>query len=123
VHDSTSAFAAALAALLSRNTSGHADESGTIDLGGATLDLQGGDYMISLPLAFPSNFSNYGLIHGTLRASATFPGNAYLVEVGTPGGHCENWGNSCTEDVSLEDLLLDGGAWQRVVCASTQSLG
>jgi hypothetical protein len=108
VADSTAAFGAAVEALLARNTSGHADEGGSVDLGGAIIDLQGGDYLISSPLVFPSNYSNYGLIHGTLRASAAFPPSANLLEVGTAGGYCSNWGDSCTEDVTLEDLLLDG---------------
>ena len=106
--DSTAAFAACLRALLARNSSGHADEGGTTDLGGAVMDLQGGDYLVSAPLVFPSNYSNYGLIHGTLRASAGFPPGAFLVEVGTPGAYCSNWGDSCSENASLEDLLLDG---------------
>jgi hypothetical protein len=72
------------------------------------MDLQGGDYLISQPLVFPSNFSNFALSHGTLRASAAFPPNAFLVEVGTPNAYCSNWGDSCNEDASLEDLLLDG---------------
>jgi hypothetical protein len=108
VNDSTDAFVAAIAALLSRNASGHGDESGTIDLGGATLDLQGGDYLISAPLLFPSNFSNYAVCHGTLRASPSFPPSGFLVVIGTIGGYCENWGNSCTEDVTVEDMFLDG---------------
>jgi hypothetical protein len=89
--DSTAAFAAAIAALLARNTSGHADESGTVDLGGATLDLGGGDYLISAPVAVPSNYSNYAIAHGTLRASPSFPPASYLVEVGSQGAPCTNW--------------------------------
>jgi hypothetical protein len=107
--DSSGAFDAALAALLARGTSGHHDESGTVDLGGALLDLEGGDFLLSRPLAFPSNFSNFGMARGTLRAAPTFPPGAFLVEVGTAGAPCTNWGDSCTEDVSLEDLFLDGG--------------
>ena len=111
VSDSSAAFDLAMAELFSRGTSGHFDESGTIDLGGATLDLQGGDYLISKSLFFPSNYSNYGLIHGTLRANInTFNRNDFLVDIGTPGGYCINWGNSCTENVNLEDLFLDATA-------------
>lgn len=109
VLDSSPAFAAALAALLARGTSGHHDEGGTVDLGGALLDLEGGDYLLSRPLAFPSNFSNYAMAHGTLRAAPSFPPGGFLVDVGTAGAPCQNWGDSCTEDVSLEDLFLDGG--------------
>lgn len=49
------------------------------------------------------------MAHGTLRASPAFPPSAFLVEVGTPGAPCDNWGDSCVEDVSLSDLFLDGG--------------
>ena len=107
-NDSTAAFTLALSALLSRNTSGHEDESGTIDLGGALLDLEGGDYLLSAPLVIPSNYSNCAIAHGSLRASTTFPTASYLIEVGTMGAACSNWGDSCNEDVSLEDLFLDG---------------
>lgn len=106
--DSSDAFAAAMAALYARNTSSRTDESGTFDLGGAVLDLQGGDYVLSRPLSFASNYSNWGLAHGTLRAAPSFPVGAFLVDIGTPGGFCENWGDSCTEDVFIEDLFLDG---------------
>lgn len=105
--DSTSAFQSALAALLSRNASGHTDESGTIDLGGALLDLQGGDYLISMPIAVPSNYSNYVIAHGTVRASPSFPSTRYLLEFGSEGSYCSNWGDSCSEDGSVEDLFLD----------------
>ena len=106
--DSTAAFTAALNALLSRNTSGHEDEGGTTDLGGALLDLEGGDYLISAPLVVPSNYSNCVVAHGSLRASDSFPASAYLIEIGSEGTPCTNWGNSCNEAVSLEDLFFDG---------------
>ena len=106
--DSSAAFDAALAALLARGTAGRVDEGGTVDLGGAAIDLQGGDYLISRPLVFPSNYSNFALLHGTLRAAAAFPPGGFLVDVGTAGAFCENWGDSCTENVDLEDLFLDG---------------
>ena len=108
VADSSPAFDAALAALLARGTSGHADESGTVDLGGALLDLEGGDYLLSRPLSFPSNFSNFGMAHGTLRAAPSFPPGAFVVDVGTAGAPCVNWGDSCTEDVTFGDLFIDG---------------
>lgn len=109
VADSTAAFAACLKELLSRNTSGHSDEGGTWDLGGATIDLQGGDYLINSPILFPSYYSNYGMIHGTLRAGPSFPPTAYMIEFGTHDAPCSNWGDSCTENGFIEDMLLDGG--------------
>lgn len=106
--DSSPAFDAALAALLARGTSARHDEGGTVDLGGALLDLEGGDYLISRSILFPSNFSNFAMAHGTLRAAPGFPAGVFLLEVGTAGAPCTNWGDSCSEDVSLEDLFLDG---------------
>jgi len=106
--DSTAAFTAALGALLSRNTSNHEDEGGTIDLGGSSLDLEGGDYLISAPVIIPGMYSNCAIAHGSLRASSSFPTASFLVEIGSPGQPCSNWGDSCNEDVSLEDLFLDG---------------
>ena len=108
LRDSTAAFAAAMAALLAHNTSGHSDEGGTVDLGGAMLDLEGGDYLVDAPLLVPSNYSNCAIAHGTLRAGAGFPPSRFLVEVGEPGAYCVNWGDSCNENIDLEDLLLDG---------------
>lgn len=96
-----------MAAFLSRNGSAHVDEAGSIDLGGVTLNLQGGDYLISAPLVIPSNYSNFRVQGGTLRASSSFPADRYLIEVGTPGSTCVNWGDSCNEDGSFSDLFLD----------------
>lgn len=106
--DSTASFQAALAALLSRNTSSHEDEGGTTDLGGALLDLEGGDYLISAPLIIPSNYSNCAIVHGSLRASPAFPQDSFLVEIGSANSPCVNWGDSCNEDVSIEDIFFDG---------------
>lgn len=106
--DSTSAFIAAMNFVLAHNTSGHTDEGGTIDLGGALLDLEGGDYLISSPIVIPSNYSNMAVIHGTIRATSSFPLTRFLIEVGEAEAYCINWGNSCNENINFEDLLLDG---------------
>ena len=50
VHDSSNAFESAVAAALLHNTSGHTMGGGIVDLGGCTIDLQGGDYLISRPV-------------------------------------------------------------------------
>ena len=42
---------------------------GITDLGGATLDLSGGEYLISAPLEVPMFFGNLLIRDGTLRAS------------------------------------------------------
>jgi hypothetical protein len=106
--DSTDAFSKAIKSLLAHNTSGHTDEGGTYDLGGAMLDLEGGDYLISAPIVVPSNYSNLAIAHGTLRASVTFPVSRFVIEVGEANAYCVNWGNSCNENIDFEDLLIDG---------------
>lgn len=51
--DSSDAFEGAVAELLRRNTSGHAMGGDIADLGGATIDLMGGDYLLSRPIVIP----------------------------------------------------------------------
>ncbi|XP_027183816.1 polygalacturonase QRT3 [Coffea eugenioides] len=57
---------------------------GIKDLGGVVIDLQGGNYLISRPLRFPSGFGNILVQGGTLRASNTFPGHRHLIELWSP---------------------------------------
>ena len=111
--DSTAAFAAALAALLARNLSGGliAPGYGVADLGGATLRLGGGDYVISAPLIIPPGFGNLRIAEGTLRASAAFPRDRALIEVG--GTACRGGVDACNVLVTLSGLLLDGGLHAR----------
>lgn len=108
--DSTNAFIKLMADLLLRNTSGHILSGKAVDLGGATIDLQGGDYIIGQPLAVPNYFGNYRIIDGTLRASASFPPDRFLLELGGPDVCPENQPQyaSCAADVSISNLLLDG---------------
>ncbi len=40
------------------------DPSGIVDLGGATLDLHGGVYAISGPVAIPAFYGNFRIIDG-----------------------------------------------------------
>jgi hypothetical protein len=51
--DSTAAMQAAMSALLSRRGPPVSMASNITDLGGATLDLSGGSYLISAPLVIP----------------------------------------------------------------------
>lgn len=104
--DSTSAFAAAMAAVLAHNTSGHKMSEGIADLGGVVLDLQGGDYLVSAPVVVPPYFGNLRIIDGTLRASSTFPANRYVIEVGSSA--CSNGQGSCNENVGMSGLTVDG---------------
>ena len=106
--DSTAAFAASVAALLARNVSGHKMSDGIADLGGVVLDLQGGEYLLSAPLAIPQFVGNLRIIDGTLRASPSFPADRFVVEVGampcsTPSGQ-----GSCNENVGMSGLTVDG---------------
>jgi hypothetical protein len=100
VADSTTAVAAAAAALLAACAPAAPHEPAARDCGGMTLDLDGGEFLISSPLAFPPGTSNFRVVQGTLRASATFPRDRFLVEVGTSKG-------AAIVDVALSELFLD----------------
>ena len=80
--DSTQAFARMIAAL--SNTTRAATPmmaSGIHNLGGATLDLEGGTYLISAPLAMPDFRGNWRIRGGTLRASPSFPKNRFQLRL------------------------------------------
>eukprot|EP00047_Mylnosiga_fluctuans_P009251 m.10672 g.10672 ORF g.10672 m.10672 type:complete len:477 (+) comp2543_c0_seq1:149-1579(+) len=104
--DSTAAMLQAVAALL-KGGANHSMASGILDLGGATLDLAGGQYLISSPIVIPMFYGNLLIARGTLRASASFPKDKYLIMVGNttcwpPGGQ-----GSCNEFVNVADVLFD----------------
>eukprot|EP00050_Salpingoeca_kvevrii_P020071 m.93927 g.93927 ORF g.93927 m.93927 type:complete len:523 (-) comp8702_c0_seq1:209-1777(-) len=103
--DSTAAFAKVMAALLTPRTQ-EKMASGIADLGGATLDLAGGEYLISEPLVIPPFFGNVRIVRGTLRAGASFPASSWLVEIGSESCHPDQQG-SCNEFVEVSDVLLD----------------
>jgi len=75
--------------------------------GGSTLDLQGGEYLLSAPMVVPAGFGNVRLSGGTLRASPSFPVERYLVEVGENSCVPPTSQGVCNEYVVLEDLFLD----------------
>lgn len=100
--DSTAALNAALGALLN-SSSGVRDARWILDCGGATLDLAGGQYLVSGPLSIPAYVGNLRVVQGTLRASPSFPRDRYLIETGL-GGHDD--GNNI--DIFFEALFLDG---------------
>ncbi|XP_013597828.1 PREDICTED: polygalacturonase QRT3 [Brassica oleracea var. oleracea] len=84
---------------------------GINDLGGARIDLQGGSYLISKPLRFPSAGAGNLLISGgTLRASDDFPVDKYLIELNDESSKLQY----IFEYITLRDLLIDcnyrGGA-------------
>ena len=109
VKDSSPAFDALLSALLSVNYT-HRLASGIIDLGGATIDLQGGDYLISRPLVVPFCFGNLHLQRGTLRASAQFPNASSMLLIGNGTTDlCHPDGQDTTlENVAVSELMFDG---------------
>jgi len=113
VADSSNAFTKAMAVLL--NSTAHKSKmaANIVDLGGATLDLGGGEYLISQPLVVPPFFGNLHFRDGTLRADKSFPSNKALIEVGDvackpklPTGQDDGQG-SCVEFVTFEDMLFD----------------
>lgn len=116
VKDSTAGLHAALhdlLALANKSTS-PTMASGIADLGGATLDLAGGQYLISKPLVIPTMVGNIHLRDGTLRASTSFPPAMWLVSVGNattckpmlPSGKPDHQA-SCNEGVTLSNMLFD----------------
>jgi len=74
-----------------------------LDLGGATIDLAGGVFLISSPIVFPTRGArNFQVRGGTLRASSTFPNSRFLLELNyTEGSYVEN--------AVFTDVVFDGG--------------
>eukprot|EP00756_Hemistasia_phaeocysticola_P028067 Hpha_TRINITY_DN16153_c2_g5::TRINITY_DN16153_c2_g5_i1::g.4270::m.4270 len=112
--DSTQAMLKAFAALTNRSERATVNMADNItDMGGLTLDLQGGVYLISATLPIPTYVGNLHVKGGTLRASKTFPSGGYLITVGsttcsphTPGGGTDHQG-SCNEFIGFSDMLFD----------------
>ena len=109
VKDSTAAFSALMADFLSTNHS-HRLANGIVDYGGATIDLEGGDFLLSQPLVLPFCVGNVRIQRGTLRASPTFPTSAYLLVVGNGStAACKATGqDTVMENVAVSELMLDG---------------
>jgi hypothetical protein len=108
--DSSAAFDKAIAALLKfkfRETPGALS-----DLGGAVLDLEGGVYQVSRPVAIPHGYANFGVQRGSLLASTSFPPNSYLLQIGDamPCNNTSGGSNNkdCTSNVDVQQLTLDG---------------
>ena len=107
VADSTAAFEAVTQALLNRTSGNTVLDNGIADLQGATVDLGGGAYLLSKPFKIPSFVGNMRVIHGSLRASASFPTSGYLIQVGDTTG-CTNDQGSCNVNIGLAGLSFDG---------------
>lgn len=100
---------------------------GIPDLGGVEIHLEGGDYLISSPLQFPSKGGGNLVMHGgTIRATSGFPSDGYLIELwssysqgirgnATKASLRERKGRTLPltkeflayEDITIRDLLLD----------------
>ncbi|KAJ8567754.1 hypothetical protein K7X08_019962 [Anisodus acutangulus] len=97
---------------------------GISDLGGVIIDFQGGNYRINTPIVFPPGIGNIVVKGGTLRASATFPGDRHLIELSSqdsPKLHKDNISNHSNifdrdqnvgiryEGITFRDILFDSG--------------
>jgi len=123
--DSSAAFAAAVADLLSLGTSRSRStlSSNITDLGGAVLDLGGGEYLVSAPIVIPAFFGNFRLSGGTLRAHPTaFPRAAYLLQIGESSCH-PDYALSCNEFIGITNVLLDAAHVSAGGMLITRSMG
>lgn len=79
--DATAAVQAAVSAMLNTTRIAPAPmASGIANLGGAVLDLAGGEFLISAPVMIPPFLGNVRVSGGgTLRASSSFPPSKYVI--------------------------------------------
>ncbi|CAL5346665.1 unnamed protein product [Camellia sinensis] len=88
---------------------------GIKDLGGVVIDLQGGNYLISKPIRFPSGIGNFLVQGGSFRASDTFPSDRHLIELWAPNsqpltnseGYFDQKSPIYYEDITFRDILFD----------------
>ncbi|XP_028758673.1 polygalacturonase QRT3-like [Neltuma alba] len=107
--DSTEALLAAMADAAKGNSEGFLLD-GIANLGGAQLNLQGGNYLISRPLRLPvAGVGNFMMHGGTLRASDSFPSDGYLIDLSTSNGNDKTTPSSSYnyEFITFKDILLD----------------
>lgn len=93
-NDSTAAVQQAIAAAYAISAPGKFIGNST-NHAGATVHLGGGEYLISKPLYLSGGGGGVRVCCGALRASSTFPTDAYLLSL--DGG----------EDTTFEDLQFD----------------
>ncbi|CAN4081795.1 unnamed protein product [Withania somnifera] len=102
--DSTQAILQAISDALQGPTNGFLMQ-GISNLGGAQINLEGGNYLISQPLQFPIVGQGNLVIHGgTLKASDNFPTDGYLLDLSTSSNHAPEY---FFEFITLRDLLVD----------------
>ena len=78
--------------------------------GGCSIDLGGGEYLLSKPLLFPEYIGNMVFGHGSLVADDTpgvFPSDGFLIVVGIQGS-CKVPQGSCNVDLGFPELFLNG---------------
>ncbi|XP_051126045.1 polygalacturonase QRT3 isoform X2 [Andrographis paniculata] len=88
---------------------------GIVNLGGARIDLDGGNYLISRPIQLPVPGRGNFVIHGgSLTASSDFPNDGYLIDLSPSGSNGNGTGTGSSsppeynyEFVTLRDLFLD----------------
>jgi hypothetical protein len=88
VADSTAALTRAVRAMLGLGRADRKDTFGLYDLGGATLDLSGGIYRVSSPVALPVGYSNFKVMRGTLIADDSFSG-PFMLSIGGGAHSCK----------------------------------
>lgn len=102
--DSTQAILQAISDALEGPTNGILMQ-GISNLGGAQINLEGGNYLISQPLQFPVVGRGNLMIHGgTLKASDSFPEDGYLLDLSTSSKNAPEY---FFEFITLRDILLD----------------
>ncbi|KAL3616686.1 hypothetical protein CASFOL_039080 [Castilleja foliolosa] len=102
--DSTDAILRAISDALNGPGNGFLMDN-IVNLGGARVDLDGGNYLISRPIQFPVTGKGNLAIHGgSLKASDTFPNDGYLIDLSTAQNDSSSYNY---EFVTLRDLFLD----------------
>ncbi|GER33155.1 pectin lyase-like superfamily protein [Striga asiatica] len=104
--DSTDAILKAVSDALGGPTNGRLTD-GIVNLGGARVDLDGGNYLITRPIRLPVTGKGNFVIHGgSLTAANNFPDNGYLIDL-SPADSPNHNSEYNYEFVTLRDLLLD----------------
>ncbi|KAK6931895.1 Pectate lyase superfamily protein [Dillenia turbinata] len=125
--DSTDAILKAISDAFASSSDGFLMD-GIVNLGGAQIDLDGGNYLVNRPLRFPATGAgNVVLKGGSLHASDEFPTDGYLIDLSSPpstsstkivkeaknkslGGSLSTLASSLSynyEYITLRDLMLD----------------
>ncbi|CEM01753.1 unnamed protein product [Vitrella brassicaformis CCMP3155] len=131
-NDSSAAFERAIDAALPLWNGRHLAE-GIKDLGGATLTLDGGIYLISRPLYIPGGYGNMHWRDGSIVASESFPADGFIITVGaSPAPHFDT--ETATQArrlqigdrnqfMSFSDLYVDGRDTASGVLRFTHTIG